>query len=235
MSGRQPTIVAIGGGGFDSDSPTLELDRYLLALSGVQRPKICLIPTASGDSQFRIARFLRAAEAQDCDPGLLEVYRPPAADLDEYLRGFDVVFVSGGSTRNLLVLWREWGLDVALHRAWESGTVLAGVSAGANCWFEACSTDSNFGELSALSCLGWLPGAFCPHYDTEPEREPSLERMLRTGDLPATLAVGQGTAVRFVGTELLEAVACGGPGVAKRISIESGQRQETLIPVRRLD
>jgi len=160
MSPPSRQIVAIGGGGFDSDAPCPKLDHYILSLTGAERPKVCLIPTASGDSLFRIQRFLRAALDLNCLPGLLELFRPPTLDLADYVQGFDVVFVGGGNTRNMLALWREWGLDRALFQAWQSGVVMAGVSAGANCWFESCSTDSLPGELTAMPCLGWLPGAW---------------------------------------------------------------------------
>lgn len=234
MSNRLPQIVAIGGGGFDSDAPCLELDRYILSLTAVARPKICFIPTACGDSVFRVQRFLRAALVQDCQPGLLELFRPPTLDLADYVQEFDAVFVGGGNTRNMLVLWKEWGLDRALLQAWQSGVVMAGVSAGANCWFDACSTDSLPGELTAMPCLGWLPGAFCPHYDTEPNRAPSLARMLQCGDLPKTLAVGHRTAVRFEGTNLAEAVSDSADGIAKFVSWEEGRLREVPVPIRLL-
>lgn len=60
----------------------------------------------------------------------------------ERLSSADVVYVGGGSTLNLLALWRAHGVDAVLaDLAARDDAVLAGVSAGANCWYEACSTD----------------------------------------------------------------------------------------------
>lgn len=104
----------------------------------------------------------------------------------------DIFYVGGGNTRSMLALWREWGLDQLLFKAYQAGSILAGISAGANCWFEDCSTDALPGEPQALSCLGYLSGSFCPHYDGESQRRPSYHRMIREGLLREGLAAEDG-------------------------------------------
>ncbi len=201
------TILAIGGGGFDSEQPHRSaLDRYILTLTPQQNPKVCLIPTASGDSLFRIARFHKAAEQLACQPTTCELFRPPSRDLTDYLLTQDILYISGGSTYNMLVLWREWGLDKILHQAWQQGIPITGTSAGANAWFQRCSTDSFHGELSAMECLGWLPYDFCPHYNEEPERKPTLQKLIKSGNLSRTLACDGGAACLFTGTELTQVI-----------------------------
>ncbi len=200
-------IFALGGGGFDSDNPTPALDRYFLELTGKERPKLCFVSTATGDSQFRIARFFKSASTQNCETSVLELYRPPSRDLEAWVLEHDAVFVGGGNTRCMLALWREWELDKALKTACTAGVVLGGVSAGANCWFEECSTDSNFGELSVMSCMGWLMGSFCPHFDAEEERRPTLERFLSSGEIGPGLAADEHVGVLYHGTEMIEAVS----------------------------
>ena len=228
----QPTIFAIGGGGFDSDSSHGDkLDHYFLNLTGKKNPKICLVPTASGDSLLRIARFHRACANYNCRPTLLELYRPPSNDLQSYVMDQDAIFVSGGSTRNLLVLWREWGLDQALHDAWQNGILLGGVSAGANCWFDQCSTDSNFGELSLLKSLGWLPYTCCPHYDEEPARRPQIHRLLEDGTLDHCLAIDGGAGVLIQDTTPSKAVGSKPNTKAYNVTIQSGQVKEDPLPV----
>jgi peptidase E len=95
----------------------------------------------------------------------------------------------------MLAIWRTHGVDIAFRQAWESGTVMAGVSAGAICWFEQGSTDSFGPGLAAMDCLGWLPGSFCPHYDGEAWRRPRLHQMVAAGDLTPGLAADDGCAV----------------------------------------
>lgn len=119
----------------------------------------------------------------------------------------DVIYVGGGNTKSMLALWREWNLDKILRKAYEKGTVLAGISAGANCWFEQCSTDSIPGKLQMLSGLGILDGSFCPHYDGEAERRPSLHKLMSKGKIIRGYAADDGAAAHFVEGELAFAVS----------------------------
>lgn len=202
------TIFAIGGGAFDADQPhRAALDRYVLGLAAHPNPKICLIPTASGDSLARIARFNKSVEGLDCRPTICELFRPPSRDLEDFILNQDVIYVSGGSTFNMLALWRAWNLDSILKRAWEQGIPLAGTSAGANCWFRRCSTDSFHGELSPMDGLGWIPLDFCPHYDEEPERRPTLANMVANGSMGRTLACDGGAGCLFSGTEFVKVLS----------------------------
>ena len=173
-------IVAIGGGGFSQEPENLALDRYILSIA--RGKKVCFIPTASADNQGYIDRFHEAYGSLGCETSHLSLYWPHRLDFDDFMIEQDLIYVGGGNTRNLLVLWRDWGLDTAIRKAYENGTVLAGVSAGANCWFEEFSTDS-MGPLAPWKGLGWLKGSYCPHYDGEVDRRPSLKRMLKAARL----------------------------------------------------
>ena len=106
---------------------------------------------------------------------------PPA----ERVAAADAVVVAGGNTANMLAVWRLHGIDTALRSRWDDGAVLGGVSAGANCWFEACVTDSFSVELDGLADgLGLLEGSFCPHFDGEERRRPVYARLLAEGFAP---------------------------------------------------
>lgn len=83
----------------------------------------------------------------------------------------------------MLVLWRDWGLDIILRKAWEKGILLGGVSAGSICWFESGVTDSIPECLSSLKCLGLLAGSNCTHYDGEAERRPAYHRLILKSDI----------------------------------------------------
>jgi dipeptidase E len=106
----------------------------------------------------------------------------------------------------MLVLWKEWGLDVILREAYQKGIVLGGVSAGSICWFEQGVTDSLPGSLSSLNCLGILSGSNCPHYDGEKERRPSFHRLMQAGMKPG-IGCDDGAAAYFVDEKLVEFVS----------------------------
>jgi dipeptidase E len=184
----------------------LALDRYVLSLVHRPSPRVCFIPTASADSTDYTDRFHAAFRSLGCETSSLSLFWPHRLDFDDFMMEQDVIYVGGGNTRNLLVLWREWGLDVAIRKAYENGTVLAGISAGANCWFDEFSTDS-MGPLAPWKGLGWLKGSFCPHYDGEADRRPSLKRMLESGEIGPGLASDDGSAAHFVNEELFRCVS----------------------------
>ena len=199
-------ILAIGGGGFESELPDLTFDRYALSIARPDARKVCFVPTATGDAPTYIDKFTAAYKSLGCETSVMSLYWPSRLDLGAFMMEQDVIFVGGGNTRNLLVLWRDWGLDVAIRKAYENGTVLAGVSAGANCWFEEFSTDS-MGPLTPWKGLGWLAGSFCPHYDSEPDRRPSLKRMLEAGEIGPGYGSEENTAVHFIDEQMHRCVA----------------------------
>lgn len=190
-------IIAMGGGGFSMEPDNLLLDMYVLKQSGAARPKICFIPTASGDSDGYIQRFYDSFQELPCEPSHLSLFRNQPQDLKSFILEKDILYVGGGNTRNMLVLWKEWGLDQHIRSAWESGVILAGLSAGAICWFEEGVTDSLPGPLSSLKCLGFLKGSSCPHYDGEADRRDGYHRLLQDGSIESGIAMDDGAAVHY--------------------------------------
>lgn len=172
-------IIAMGGGGFSMEPDNLSLDQHILDQVNPPRPSVCFVPTASGDAEGYVLNFYKAFNRLDSQPSYLSLFQLPTADLESFVLEKDVIFVGGGNTRNMLSLWREWGLDLILRKAYDAGVVWAGISAGANCWFEPCTTDSIPGDLIILNFLGFLEGSFRPHYDGEAERRPTLHRLLK--------------------------------------------------------
>jgi peptidase E len=225
-------IVAMGGGGFSDDDP--RLDRYVVDLAGASSPKVCFVPTASGDATAYVERFEVACASRGWTPSVLTLFERQVADVGAFLGEQDVIYVGGGNTANLLAVWRIHGVDEALRAAWEAGVVLCGVSAGANCWFEASSTDSyGIGRADALrDGLGILPGSFCPHYHGEPERRPSFHRQVASGDLPPGIACDDFAAVHFSGTQLVEAIAADARAGAYRVTPSGGGAVEEHLRVR---
>ncbi len=218
-------IVAIGGGGFSQEPENLALDRYIL--SSTRGKKVCFIPTASADSQDYIDRFHGAYGSLGCETSHLSLYWPHRLDFDAFMMEQDVIYVGGGNTRNLVVLWKDWGLDTAIRKAYENGTVLAGISAGANCWFEEFSTDS-MGPLAPWKGLGWLKGSFCPHYDSEADRRPSLKRMLENGEICPGLASEDHTAVHFIDEKLHQCISANPGSKVFRVDTSGETQLDTV-------
>jgi dipeptidase E len=222
-------IVAIGGGTFLTDNPDPRLDAFVLSLTGRERPRVCFLGTAGGDSERSLHAFYKAMSGHDCRPTELTFFERVIADLEAFVAEQDVFWVGGGSTANLLAVWRLHGLDALLRAAYERGAVLCGVSAGMNCWFESSTTDSFGPTLGPLpDGLGFLPGSACPHYDAEPQRRPLYRRLVDTGALPAGWAADDQAALHFRGGEFVEAVALRAD--ARGYRVEPGA--ETQLPIR---
>ncbi|QQE80493.1 peptidase E [Alicyclobacillus sp. SO9] len=224
-------IIAMGGGGFSMQPDNPLLDEYVLSQVPKHRPKVCFVPTASGDSESYVERFYAAFRNLDCEPSHLSLFRLPTTDLESFVLEKDILYVGGGNTKNLLALWRDWGLDSIMKLAWENGIVLAGVSAGSICWFEEGLTDSFGVTLDGLSCLGFLPGSNCPHYDGESERRPTFHRLLQHRRIGPGLAAEDGVAFHFIGTELKATVSSRPNARGYRLSMgENGVREEEIVP-----
>lgn len=218
----------MGGGGFLMEPENPLLDEFLLNLSGKPRPRICLVPTASGDSDSYALRFYKSFPDARCEATHLALFRRSIRDLRAHLLAQDVIFVSGGNTANMLAVWRVHGVDKILREAWESGVVLAGVSAGMICWFEAGVTDS-FIDLARLDDgLGFLRGSACPHYDGEPERQPTYRRLIAQG-LRAGYAADDGAAIVFEDQRVREVVSSRPNARGYHVELERGRVKERLL------
>ena len=213
-------IVAMGGGGFSMEPENLALDRFVVSLARAARPRVCFLPTASGDSDAYTVGFYRAFCELDCRPTDLQLFRRTIDDLRAFVLAQDVIYVGGGNTASHLAVWRAHGLDQILRAAWEEGVVLCGISAGMNCWFEQSVTDSfGSGSLSALhDGVGLLPGSCCPHYDGEDQRRPTYRRLVGAGELMDGWAAEDGAALVFAGEELVEIVASRPAAAAYRVT-----------------
>jgi len=188
-------IIAIGGGGFTHDTFP-ELDDFCLKQTGCTFPKIAYIGTANHDNPTKIARFkhrfAKISSAQIHLPMSLS-----ATQLARRLDGVDLLYVGGGNTEEMVDMWRRNAWDRVLGDTYRSGVTLAGVSAGAVCWFDAFLFSSGQGPMRPLTGLGLIPMGACPHYSTETERHVALHKAVAEGAMPTTLAIDDGAAVTF--------------------------------------
>ena len=175
MTQRTRRIVAIGGGGFLMEDTRGLQESYLKSLCATPQPKVLYLGTAAGDSERAQLRFYRIFADIGCRPASLAFFPfDMKRDYAAAVLDADLIYVGGGNTVAMLAVWREFGFDRALRQAYENGTVLAGISAGANCWFEHYITDSVPGG-GTRDGLGFLGGTFCPHLDSEAWRQSLLE------------------------------------------------------------
>ena len=207
------------------------LDGYVLGLVGKERPRVCFIPTASGDADHYIVRFYRAFSAASCEPSHVSLFRrdrgagEAEGDLESHLLSQDLIYVGGGSVISLLGAWRAHGIDDILRRAWLSGVILCGLSAGSLCWFAEAVTAFH-GRPQRVDGLGLLPWSNCVHYDGEPERRVEYRRFVGDG-MRGGYAADDCAALHFAGEELQAAVSSRRARRASRVEVHGDEAVET--------
>jgi peptidase E len=211
------------------------LDEYVLSLTDAPRPRVCFLPTASGDADHYVVRFYRRFSA-DCDASHVSRFRRDQGtggvedDLATHLLGQELIYVGGGNVISMLGAWRAHGLDAILRKAWRKGVVLCGPSAGSLCWFEQ-ALSAFHGAPRAIRGLGLLPYSNCVHYDAEPARREEYHRFVGDGMRPG-FAVEDGVALHFMGRCLERAVSSRPDGRAFRVEPEpDGRVRETALEV----
>jgi dipeptidase E len=197
----------MGGGGFTAGPADPALDELVLELTGHPRPRVCLLPTAGGDSEHQIRRFYETYQDRLCEPTHISLFRlgRHPVPLREHLLSQDAIYVGGGSMVNLLAIWKAQGVHHILRLAWHRGVVLAGLSAGSMCWFEHGITTSS-GHAAPAAGLGFLPGSNSVHHDSEPQRRPVYLEAVKRGTIPPGYATDDGAALIFHGASLTEVV-----------------------------
>ncbi|MGE5281027.1 MAG: Type 1 glutamine amidotransferase-like domain-containing protein [Chloroflexota bacterium] len=222
-------IVAFGGGGFSMESGNPLLDEYVLGLARGARPRVCFLPSASGDADHYVVRFYRAFPAERCEPSHVSLFRREQgpADLRAHLLAQDLIYVGGGSVISLLGVWRAHGVDAVLREAWEAGVVLCGLSAGSLCWFAEAHSGFH-GAPRRIEGLGLLPFSNSVHYEPGSEHGLAYHGLLREGMRPG-YAAQDGAALHFVGAELRRVVASRPGARGYRLEAADGGVAETEL------
>ena len=198
-------IIAIGGGGFGANPGQGIIENYILKQTKKKNPRICFIPTATGDNEAYKVSFYSTFTNLNCYPSHLDFFKR-TPDLNELILNQDAIFVGGGNTKSMLAVWKEWGLDKILKKAYLNGTVMSGVSAGAICWFQNGITDSWASNLRMMPCLNFVKGTCCPHYDEEPERKPAVRNLLLRNKIKNVYAVDGGAALHIKDEKIFKSV-----------------------------
>jgi peptidase E len=234
MGGRVAQIVAFGGGGFSMEAGNPLLDDFVLSLTEAERPRVCFLPTASGDADHYIVRFYRhfACRSDASHVSLFRRDRSAGAvegDVAAHLLEQDLIYVGGGNVLSMLGTWRAHGLDQILRRAWKRGVVLCGPSAGSLCWFAEALTAFH-GAPRRVRGIGLLPYSNCVHYDAEPARREEYRRFVGDGMRPG-FAVDDSAALHFRGEALAGAVSSRPGARAYRVEPVDGEVVETPLEV----
>jgi dipeptidase E len=169
-------IVAIGGGEL-RERTTLKIDEYLATLAkeraGDKRANALFIPTASHDFMPYYNTFHKVYTGIfdiKTDVALTVFKEVDVEKLKAKFEKADLIYVGGGDTVFMMQSWEKSGVLPLLKEAYQRGVVLAGLSAGAICWFSDIYTDSlkteDGMEYAMFKGLGWIDGVVSPHYNT---------------------------------------------------------------------
>ncbi len=244
-------IVVIGGGNIRTRG-TAPIDREIIRLSNRKNPKLLFIPTASSDSekywkhvQEYFGKFLK------CKTDVLFLIKEQLSNeqVRRKILGADIIYVGGGNTLMMMRLWRRLGVDKLLRSAYENGTVLSGISAGAICWFDSGHSDSmsfyNPRKWKYINVrgLGLIQGIHCPHYNSMtlgiPRRKHFRAMIRKTGGIG--IAIENNCAIEFIDGRFYKVIRSKNYSRAYRVYKSGGEvvaeqirRQKQLAPVESL-
>lgn len=206
--------------------------KEIIKLTGKERPKICFLPTASGDSERNIIRWYELVHDLSVEPSVQRVWissYDQTVSFEEILLGMDAIVVGGGNTLNMMAIWKAQGIDIVLKKALEKGIVLAGGSAGSLCWFDNGTTDSRPIKLSVVEGLGFLPYSNCPHYDSEEYRRPLYHQNIENGIFKAGYAMDNNTGIIFKNGEPFKVVSTDEKSNCYFVSLKDGKVVEEKL------
>ncbi|MDB9739416.1 peptidase E [Candidatus Pelagibacter sp.] len=188
-------IVAIGGGGFTHESDDT-LDQFFLDQCSKKKIKLGFLATASKDDKEKINLFYKKFENKNLELSHFNLTQK-IDGFSSWILNKDIIYVGGGNTSFMLDIWRKNSLDKIFKKAYENGIVLAGVSAGAGCWFDWILSDSVGPGFKPLKGISLISGSCTPH-SSEEKRINQFELNIKNGELPPGIAIDDGVAVLFI-------------------------------------
>lgn len=212
--------------------------KYLAKLTGKADPKICFIPTATGDNPVNIIRWYTYCEDLPMRPYVLKSFIASTSSpksFEEIIMNMDAIVVGGGNTLNMLAIWKAHGIDNILRKAYEKGIIMAGGSAGSLCWFTGGSTDSRPKELSIVECLGFLNYSHSPHYLNEKSRRPLYQELILSNKLKAGYACDDMAGLLFINGKMEKSISLNKENKNYFVSVKDGKILEELLPAEIID
>ncbi|ASU32308.1 Type 1 glutamine amidotransferase-like domain-containing protein [Mucilaginibacter xinganensis] len=205
---------------------------YLIKLTGKDKPKVCFLPTASGDSQAYINYWMESAKKLSIEPFVQRVFIESASQkvsFEESLLGMDAILVPGGNTLDMMALWKAHGIDKVLKKAWEKGIVLTGSSAGTICWFHEGLSDSRPIALSKVECLGFLKGSISPHYHSSKTRASVYQEMVLKGEMKPGYGLDENAGLYFENEKIAKVLAGDSKSKVYKVTVENGAITEQVM------
>ena len=208
--------------------------REVITLTGKPHPKICFLPTASADNPYGVNYWYALCHDLPVEPYWLSVWlnsSPEQQTFEQQLMSMDAIIVGGGSTLNMIAIWKAQGIDTVLRKAYDKGIILAGGSAGSLCWFQGGYSDSRPVTLSIVNGLGFLPYSHCPHYHSEPTRKPLYIAALLAGKMQPGYACDDRAGIIFQNERYAKSLALDKDSHTYFLSVKDGKiSEETFQP-----
>lgn len=166
MSGK---IILIGGGNFEKGE-TLLIDQKVLSLTKKKEPTILMIPAAMKDDQGYGKRFKQYFRKLQANPSVLRLWHTKLSKEEVYQMFLqtDIIYLGAGSTLLLKEAIVKWELIPILQQAYQKGTIIVGISAGANILCSYGYSDIQENEYQMIQGIGLLPFVFTPHAQKRP-------------------------------------------------------------------
>lgn len=224
---QKARIVVRSDSGLNNSAFNKAVRRKILDLAWVPRPRVMLVPTASGDSPELKSRFYKVWGLGSAHLSHLDLFERSVNDLRDEIFRQDILIIPGGNTVNALAIWRAHGVGEMIADAINTGTVAVGSSAGALAFYEAGLTDSYGPDLKSFhDGLGLLSGSFCPHAEDE-VRLNLFETMIANHDLPAGIALSSNAAVVYIDGQMEEVLLGPDRPVAQKVSVRLSNGKTT--------
>jgi len=205
--------------------------QYVADLTKKEHPKICYLPTASGDNPDNIKYWENICNRLQLDTIILKVWVSSSEknqSFEDILLNSDAIVVGGGNTLNMLGIWKVQGIDTILEKALKNGIILSGGSAGSICWFQNGISDSRPVNLSIVKGLGFLPFSNCQHYSQE-ARKDLYHQMIKDGKMNSGYATDGLAGILFKNGEAVKSVSQSDIHNSYFVNLKKGKIKETKL------
>ncbi len=205
--------------------------QYVADLTKKEHPKICYLPTASGDNPDNIKYWENICNRLQLDTIILKVWVSSSEknqSFEDILLNSDAIVVGGGNTLNMLGIWKAQGIDTVLEKALKNGIILSGGSAGSICWFQNGISDSRPVNLSIVKGLGFLPFSNCPHYSQE-ARKDLYHQMIKDGKMNSGYATDGLAGILFKNGKAVKSVSQSDIHNSYFVNLKKGKIKETKL------